>query len=152
MTKKIVWLILSFLIALILVVVSCGTAAVVEEGEDEVTPVPPKPGEWAASTEFGELGFTVNPDGRGIAKVSFDFAEFKCGGIERSGGMSIAHETPWPITDGQFTVDTTIGPTVTWDIVIQGEFDKAGTHASGTWKISSAGTSCSGTWESSPAP
>ena len=120
--------------------------------QQQTTPALPKSGEWTTTTEFGELGFTVSPDSTGITKISFDFAEFECGGIQMSGGMSIESETPWPITDGQFTVDTTLGPMTPWDVVIHGEFDQTGTQASGTWEISSAGTVCSGTWESSPTP
>jgi len=115
-------------------------------GGEEVTPAPPKPGEWTASTEFGELGFTVNSDSTGIAKVSFDFAEFECGGVQVSGGISVENPSLWPITGGQFTVDAYVRP---WDIVIRGEFDETGTQASGTWEIT--GTTCSGTWESSRA-
>jgi len=120
--------------------------------QQQAPPAPPKPGEWTANTEFGELGFTVNPDSTGIAKVSFDFAEFKCGNVQMSGGMSIESETLWSITDAQFTIDTSLGPMTPWDVVIQGEFDQAGTHASGTWEISSAEKTCSGNWESSPTP
>lgn len=120
--------------------------------QQQATPAPPKPGEWTATTDFGELGFTVNPDSTGIAKVSFDFAEFTCGNNQWSGGMSIEHETPWPITDGEFTLDTPLGYRSLWDVVIHGEFDKSGTHASGTWEISSAEKTCSGNWESSPTP
>ena len=57
---------------------------------------------------------------------------------------------PYPITDGQFTLDwssTTFG----MDTVIQGSFDETGTHASGTWEISVQGTDDrqTGTWEAS---
>ena len=118
--------------------------------QQPTTPALPMSGEWTATTEFGEIGFTVNPDSTRIAKVSFDFVEFKCGNTQLSGGMSIGSETLWPITDGQFTIDTSLGPMTPWDVVIQGEFDQTGTHASGTWEISSAGEIRSGTWESSP--
>jgi len=103
---------------------------------------PPTPGEWTTSTEFGKLGFTVNSGSTGISKVSFDFAEFECGGVQMSGGVSVETPDLWPITDGQFTVDVFISP---WDVVIEGEFDETGTHASGTWEIDT----CSGTWEAS---
>ena len=109
------------------------------------TPALPKSGEWTALTEFGELSFTVNPDSTGIAKISLHFpGEFKCGGIQVSGGIvSVENPNLWPITDGQFTVDTSLS---LGKVVIDGKFDETGTHASGTWEINV----CSGTWESSP--
>ena len=106
------------------------------------TPTLPKSGEWTASTEFGELKFTVNPDSTGIAKVSFNFTEFKCGGAQASGGVSVEKPTLWSITGGQFTIDTSLS---LGKVVIKGKFDETGTHASGTWEINI----CSGTWESS---
>jgi len=103
---------------------------------------PPTPGEWTASTGFGELMFTVNPDSTGIADV-FDFVEFECGGSQTSGGLSVENPSLWSITDGQFTVDASLP---LGEVVIEGEFDETGTHASGTWEING----CSGTWEALP--
>jgi hypothetical protein len=112
-------------------------------------PLLPKPGEWTAATGSSKFTFTltVSPDSTGIAKVSFNFAEFKCGGVQSSGGVSVENRLLWPITGGKFNVDAEVRP---WDIVIKGTFDESGTHATGTWEISSGGTSCqTGTWESS---
>ena len=141
MSRKVVWLIASCLAVAALFVVSCGPAV-----EEETAP--PKSGEWPASTKFGELEFTVSADSTGIAKISFDFVEFKCGGSEVSGGVSIENANLWPITDNQFAISTSAFQV--WDMVIRGEFDKSGTRAFGTWEIED--TTCSGTWESSPAP
>ena len=88
----------------------------------------------------------MSPDSAGIAKVSFNFTEFECGGTQVSGEMSVENSSLWAITGDQFTVDAYVMP---WDIVIQGTFDETGRQASGTWGIT--GTTCSGTWESSPA-
>lgn len=123
---------------------ACGDGEVTPDGEEEeeVTPAPPTPGEWTASTDFGELGFTVNSSSTGITKVSFNFAEFECGGAQMSGGVSAENPSLWPITDGQFTIDASMA---FGDVVIEGEFDETGTHASGTWEINV----CSGTWEAS---
>ena len=113
-----------------------------EEEEEEVVSSPPTPGEWTASTEFGELGFTVTSGSTGIAEISVSFVAFECGGTQMSGGVSVEDSSTWPITDGQFTVDVFISP---WDVVIEGEFDETGTQASGTWEIDG----CSGTWAAS---
>ena len=125
----------------------------------EVTPAPTptptpaptlaKSGEWTASTEFGEFVFTVESGGKYLTKILFRFSEYKCGGVTSSGTVSVEKiVSGWPISSSRVTVDTYVRP---WDIAIQGKFDETGTHASGTWEISSAGTICSGTWESSQA-
>jgi len=132
----------------------------VEEGEEvgppEGTPLQPKPGEWiihsTGSSQFVLSGFTVNPDSMGITEVYYQFKEFECMGVQISGDVTSEREPMWPITGSQFTIDLvtriTYGPD--WDIIIEGRFDETGTHASGTWEISSAGTICqTGTWESS---
>ena len=75
--------------------------------------------------------------------------------VQISGGVvNIERDPMWPITGSQFTIDLVemieYGPD--WDIGIEGRFDETGTHASGTWEISSAGTTCqASTWESSRA-
>ena len=110
------------------------------------TPKLPESGEWTASVEFGEFVLTVDPSGTGISKISYNFVAFECGGARVSCGVSTENQSLWLITDGQFIINNYVNP---WDMVIQGEFDETGTHASGTWEIT--GATCSGTWESSPA-
>ena len=124
------------------------------EEEEEEEEAPPTNGEWIALTGCSEFTFTftVSPDSTGIPEYSMDFTEFKCGGVQISGGWDATVEPMLSITGGQFTIETVeynkYGPD--WDIVIQGSFDETGTHASGTWKISAEGTTCqTGTWESS---
>ena len=111
------------------------------------TTVLPSSGDWKATAEFGDFVFTVNPESTGIAKVSFDFKAFKCGGVTSSGGISVEKADLWPITDGQFTLEVYVRP---WNMVIEGTFDESGSRASGTWEVT--GTGCSGTWESRQSP
>jgi len=115
----------------------------------------PKPGWWSASSEEGTLTFIVTPDSTGINRIGLSFSRvFTCGG-EQVGLIQVLMGDPddpydqiCPITDGQFTVDW---PGVSQDKVIQGQFDETGTHASGTWEISSEGTICLVvTWQASP--
>ena len=108
--------------------------------QQQTAPAPPKSGDWTASTEFGELRFAVSSNGTGIAQISFDFVDFECAGSQMSGGVSIENENLWPITDGQFIINVSTFPV--WYVVVKGEFDKAGTQASGTWEISAEGTIC----------
>lgn len=112
------------------------------EEEEAVQPAPPAPGEWTATTQFGELGFIVTPDSQGISKISLKFpGVFKCGGVTVSGGSaSVEFTNPKPITNGRFTVNTSIS---LGKVIIEGSFDKTGQRASGTWEINT----CSGKWE-----
>ena len=150
-SKVLVAVVAFALVAVVIVGCSSGEGDGNSDGNGYVPPPPdtpklPQPGEWTASVEFGEFVLTVDPSGTGISKISYNFAAFECGGIRRSGGVSIGKPSLWLITDGQFIINSSLDP---WDMVIQGEFDETGTHASGTWEIT--GTTCSGTWESSPA-
>jgi hypothetical protein len=116
----------------------------------------PKPGEWMAQTGSNEFTFTftVNPDGTGIPEYHFLFTEFKCGGVQESVGWTATVDPMLSITGGQFNIEeerSWFDVSYPWDTVIQGQFDETGTHASGTWEISSGeGTICAGgTWEAS---
>ena len=128
-----------------------------EPSKPAPTPVAlPRPGEWTASTGASEFTFTftVGPDSTDIPKYSIRFTEFKCGGVQVSGGWEATVFPKPPIIGGQFTIETEergFGPAAhTWNIVIQGEFDEKATHASGTWEITSEGITCQeGTWEAS---
>jgi hypothetical protein len=146
------WIIAIPLLVALVLLLGMGVGACGSGVEEEETPTLPKPGEWVASTECSEFTFTftVSPDSVGIAKISYDFNEFKCPGAQHSGGVSVERPNLWPITNGQFTVDTYIKSASPLDIVIQGRFDGTGMHASGTWEIGAEGTTCSaGSWEAS---
>lgn len=121
--------------------------------EEEAAPPAalPKPGEWTASTGASEFTFTFNvrSDSTSIESVRYELAVYA--GVLK--GIVVPR---LPIIGGQFTFDTEtwapwrVGPSKDWDMVIQGRFDETGTHASGTWEISSEGTIlAAGTWESS---
>jgi len=103
----------------------------------------PMPGKWRGSAEFGEFVFIVN-NSTGISKISYNFSNWTCGPTTRSGGVSISH-THWPITSGQFTIETDLGGTL--PMTIRGKFDETCTHASGNWEAVSSGVTCSGAWD-----
>jgi parallel beta-helix repeat protein len=105
----------------------------------------PMPGEWRGSAEFGEFVFIVNNSSTGISNISYNFSNWTCGPITRSGGVSISHTPHWPITSGQFTIETDFGGTL--PMTIHGKFDETGTHASGTWEAVSSRVTCSGAWD-----
>ena len=130
-----------------------------EQPPEAPAPALPKSGEWNAATGASEFTFTftVSPDSTGIPKYSVDFTELTCPGTNAlyttlTGGWEATVEPMLPITDGQFTIEFAeyMEHGADWDIVIQGEFDQTGRHASGTWEISVEGTTCQeGTWEAS---
>ena len=116
----------------------------------------PKAGDWTivstGSSEFNISGFTVNPDGTGITKIIYNFVKFQCMGVTISGGVESSRVPMWHITGNQLTINLTerIQYGSDWDIIIEGSFDNTGTHASGTWEISSTGAICQkGAWEAS---
>jgi len=107
-------------------------------------------GEWSAPTDFGQLGFTVNPEGTAITKFVLDFSEFECGPVTTSGDVTLEALDPtlWPIAGGRFSAEFDVGFESKDHWTIGGEFDEMGSYASGTWEVDQAGTICSGTWES----
>jgi hypothetical protein len=156
--------ILITILATILIFGACAKPTVAPAPEPELAPAPesapqpeptptpkqatPKPGEWVASTKFGELRFTVNSSSTGITKIHLEFDQFKCGGVTwESGGVTFENASPSPISGGKFTVEAYVNP---WDFVVQGEFDETGMYVSGIWQVRSKG--CSGEWESSRMP
>lgn len=117
------------------------------------TPAPPRSGVWSASTEFGELAFTVNPEGTAITRVSLNFSQFQCGPLAISTRFSAEHPSLWAITGRQFTVTFNdlppwVSPPLEPPLSIRGKFDETGTHVSGTWEVHVDGAVCSGTFES----
>ena len=127
-----------------------------EEPEPPPTGMP-KPGEWTVRTGLGKfmLAFTVSPDGTGITEICYSLGPaFECGDyIIIVVETTVEESTPWPITRGQFTIDLVdlmMAAPFDLGMVIKGQFDETGTHASGTWEISADGTTCQeGTWEAS---
>ena len=150
-------LVLIITLASTLWIVGCGggeTSTPTESATHTPTPgpppIPPKAGEWIVTTQFGELGITVNPGGTSISTIAFYFDDFKCEGEEGSfvnnRSLSIVFTEPLPIVNSQFNY-TTSDPSGTYRSVY-GAFDSTGAGASGTWEIGIAGgPACSDTWE-----
>ena len=115
---------------------------------------PSLPSEWNASTDFGELKFTVNSDGTGVIEITYIFSSWTCGPATMSGTMKFSKSSGWPITDRQFTIKNTLDPPPIGSgsqvMTINGTFDKTGAHASGTWEADWYGSLCSGNWQASP--
>jgi len=129
--------------------------------EPELPPTAlPKPGVWTASTGASEFTFTVtvSPDGTGMHQYTYEFEEFGCGGyhvgklIFALGELIPINPLPggaeFSLVDDQEVYSAEGEDPLTgirgwihiyWHIVIEGQFDKTGTQASGTWAISSTG-------------
>ena len=117
--------------------------------------IPSLPSEWNASTDFGELKFTVNSDGTGVIKITYIFSSYTCGSATMSGTMKFSKSSGWPITDRQFTIKNTLDPpppigSGSQMMTITGTFDETGAHASGTWEADWYGSICSGNWQATP--
>jgi len=108
----------------------------------------PKSGEWTAfAPNLGEFVFTVDSSGTAINKITFRFSNLVCGPVlGMSGGVEIKTSTPWPITDGHFTISSSMRPFN--KITISGKFDETGTHTTGIWKAEAEDVICSDRWES----
>jgi len=106
----------------------------------------PQSGDWTAQTDFGEFVFTVNPTGTHINKLVITFVSFSCGGVTQSGTIITSTSPGWPISNNQFTIETSINPTGSISMTITGTFSVTGDQASGTWSLNVSGTICSGSW------
>jgi hypothetical protein len=110
----------------------------------------PASGDWKVPTAFGELIFTVNPEGTKVTKIIRDVRNWLCGPVSGSWTTTTSWGDPqagWPISNGQFTIviNGSMGSLTTiW--TVNGTFSSAGTEASGTWSFSISGTICSGNW------
>jgi len=115
---------------------------------------PSLPSEWNASTDFGEMEFTVNSDGTGVIEITYIFSNWTCGSATMSGTVKFSKSSGWPITDRQFTIKNTFDPPPIGSgsqvMTINGTFDETGAHASGTWEADWYGSLCSGTWQAAP--
>lgn len=121
------------------------------------TPVPsPDPrltgagttGEWIASTDFGNFGFTVNAEQTGIVKFTVEPSQKPCRLITTPGGVTLMPEEPSPIVNNRFNLQTGV-----FDIRVSfdGEFEPTRTSASGAWRVTGeGGCSVSGTWTAHP--
>ena len=152
--RKVRIIAISLLVVLVLLI---GVGAGACGGGEGAPPTPalPQPGEWTASTGCSEFTFTftVSPDSKGIAEFYYCLTELECDGVRSSAESTVECIQIIPIAGGQFAIeDFTVARPFgeRWDLTVHGSFDETGTHASGTWEISSAGTTCqAGTWEAS---
>jgi len=109
--------------------------------------VVPQPGDWNAVAGFGTFALTVDSSSAAITQIAYTFQSWQCGGVTRSGGVTVTPGSGWPITDGQFSFQNDLSA-IHLSMTIQGSFTSS-TTASGSWSGNSYGTTCSGTWTAS---
>ena len=111
-------------------------------------------GKWNAPTGFGELQFTVNPEGTYITEFKLTFDDWTLGNTTRNGSIAFSLLDPpgWQIVDREFSFDGDMDPSPGDDdiMTVSGSFDATGSEASGTWQAESDGATDSGTWQASP--
>lgn len=111
----------------------------------------PITGEWNASTDFGNFSFIVNSSGTHITNITYNFSDWRCGSVTKNGTISTGKDPGWPISEGQFTIENSIGlPFENHTMTIDGTFNEAGNRASGTWNAVISGNTCQGNWTSTP--
>jgi hypothetical protein len=107
----------------------------------------PMSGDWQVQADFGNFGFTVDPDGKNVTTAVFSLSNWTCGGTTLT--TSLQSLSQWPVADGQFGGDVNLNGNF-HTMTIQGIYDEAKKQFTGTWQEDAHGTTCSGTWESIP--
>lgn len=111
-----------------------------------------KPGNFTGTTDFGDFVFVVNETGTAVTELEYNFSDWTCGIVTRSGTLKISSGSGWTITDNQFSIDITLffdpfNPSVKETMTFGGTFSDSGDQASGSWESDVRGTTCSGNWE-----
>jgi hypothetical protein len=96
---------------------------------------------------LGTFQLKVSADRSTITELVLNAPSVTCGGSQVSATADI--QNSWSISNGQFSMDAAPNPLL--DVVIAGQFDASGTHASGTWQGTAFGAHCNGTWTGMPA-
>lgn len=87
-----------------------------------------QPGEWTANTDFGVLDFTVSSDSNYITEVKFTWSNWRCGGVVKSGSVSISKSPGCPISNRSFEFeDTFYSGNEQWTII--GTFSEEAPYA-----------------------
>lgn len=98
---------------------------------------------WSIKTEFGRIGFCINPESTQVSDLMVNIEGYECGKICIKGDMQVSNRGMWPVVDNCFKAQTNLG---IYKIVFSGMLDRNGEYASGVWEIHSLGDVCSGSW------
>lgn len=148
----------SFIFSLfILLSIACGSVSIIPE-MPTFPPIPPSPstnniqtgssllsGDWTASTDFGRLAFTVDPDGTVVTTAVVQVSKWTCGGTTLT--TELQSLSQWSISSNEFIGDVNLNGSF-HTLRIDGTYDEVNKKFSGTWEENAHGTVCSNTWES----
>lgn len=102
-------------------------------------------GKWIAHAANGfDFEFLVNEEATAISEFKLIFDDWTCGAVTHGGSIKIT--STWPIANGEFTADISLGYNSTEKFLASGVFSENGTNASGNWSYESDWGDCSGTW------
>ncbi|NJD59715.1 MAG: hypothetical protein FIA98_09990, partial [Anaerolineae bacterium] len=106
-------------------------------------------GSWSATTDFGQLIFTVDEAPARITRIDYLFTNWSCGEITQT--SEIVDASSWLFTGNQFTAYSTFDRDGQLTMEINGSYDPASQKLTGTWQQAAQGSLCSGPWEALPA-
>lgn len=107
-----------------------------------------KTGEWTATADFGTFDIIVSSGSNFITKITFNFASWTCGPVNKSGVVSVSTSPGWPISNRSFEIAIDFNSNE--KLTIKGTFSDNGVQVSGTWNSTIYGSTCSGSWQGSP--
>lgn len=114
---------------------------------------PIQPGEWTATAGFGGFDFAVNKAGTYVTEIVLKFSGWHCGGVTRSGTITISRTPGWDVADRNFKFESDLDPSPFSKelMTIEGDFNESGIQASGTWRAEMSRATCNGNWTAVPA-
>ena len=107
----------------------------------------PMSGDWQVKTDFGNFGFTVDPDGKNVTTAVFELLNWTCGGTTLTTSLQSLSE--WAVSNGEFIGDVNLNGNF-HTMTVQAAYDEANKQFIGIWEEDAHGTICSGKWESIP--
>jgi hypothetical protein len=102
-------------------------------------------GDWNASTDFGRMAFTVDPNGTTVTTAVIVVMNWTCGGTTLT--TELQSLSQWPISNGGFGGNVNLNGNF-HTMTIMGTYDETDKKFTGTWEQDAHGTICSGQWES----
>jgi hypothetical protein len=134
-------------------IVGCGSSNDSNKNSDngngtEQTPI--QVGEWSGIAEFGQINFTVSPEGTSLQEYMVSFQDYTCGITTRNGSITVERRSGLPINNRRINFEITLSYDDSSYIVLEGTFNDAGDAVSGEFSLYDDSDVCSGTWSASP--
>lgn len=112
----------------------------------------PMSGDWSATTDFGKIAFTIDPEGKTLVDIYVHMESWTCGGSTLTTGLVSRSELAPTLDGGSFTTAANLGDAGEHnnELYVSGTYDAASNKFSGEWQQEAYGTTCTGTWETAP--